>query len=88
MSFRGNPVTNRKAFDLNSTIDNFAVKLVADSHWYWSRFAGPVVPLEDMYIRAADGGAPNFDQYIVVADARLFDIFEPKNTRRPKRFKR
>src|SRR5260370_1778448 len=63
---------------IGDDLDYLAHELVSDQEGGWNGLTRPIIPLEDMHVRAADTGAPHADQNVIDADARDLDLFEPK----------
>ena len=77
VALRRDPVADLQATHLDAEVDDFATEFVADGHRHRDSGARPVVPLENMDIRAADRGAVDLDQDIVMANLRRGDVFHP-----------
>ena len=60
-------------------LDYLANKLVADDHWHGNGLLCPGVPVPDVNIGAADGGAVNLDEDVADSDARLWHILHPES---------
>src|SRR5210317_375437 len=82
MSFSGNAVADFDTPDFAADIDDLADEFMSDGHRNPNRLPGPVVPIENMNIRAADSGLANAYEYIVVPDFRLRYIVHPDAFRR------
>ena len=50
---------------------------MADRHGHRDGLLGPVIPVVDMQIGAANGRALDLDEYVVDAQFRVRDVFEP-----------
>src|SRR5690606_25830397 len=74
MPFARHAVADVEPADLLPDLNDLAHIFMAHMHGNRNRLAGPVVPLPDMNIGAADGGFPNLDQDIVMANNRPLDI--------------
>jgi hypothetical protein len=62
--------------DVLADLDDFADELVADHHRDGNRLLRPLIPLVDVQIGAADGGALDLDQHVVGARFGLGHILE------------
>ena len=68
MPFTGDPIADGEAAHLLTDSDHFPNIFVADHHGYRNGLLGPLVPVVDMDIGAADGGFADLDQQVVVAE--------------------
>jgi hypothetical protein len=57
--------------DESSDLDYVAGEFMSDDEWRLAAAAGPLIPVVDVNVGAADSGAANFDQNFIVADFRL-----------------
>src|SRR3546814_197215 len=82
MPFARNAVANSEAADLLPYFHDFTHVLMPHMHGHRDRFGGPIVPVPDMHIGAANRGLADFDQDIVMADGRLVDRCQDQACRR------
>src|SRR6516164_3364989 len=78
VTFTGNQFPRLEVVNVGTDLDNLSDKLMADRHGHWDRFAGPVVPVEDMNVCTANSSAQNADQHIVDAKGRFGNILQPE----------
>src|SRR3546814_7820389 len=74
MPFTRYPVADIEATDFLSDFNDLAHVLMAHVHGHRYCLAGPVIPLPDMNIRAADGCFPDLDQDVVMANNGSFNF--------------
>ena len=72
-------VAGEEVVDVGADLDDFADELVADGHGDFDGFLGPVVPLEDVHVGAADAGVAHANQNVIDTDGRLWNVFQPKS---------
>ena len=77
MSFCRHSIARLKAADLAAAFDDFTVKLMPNREWHRNRFAGPFIPFVNVDVGAADGGAADPNEYIVMPGYRFLDILKP-----------
>jgi hypothetical protein len=80
MTFRRNAIADNESFDFTAAFDDFSVELVANGCGYLDRALRPVVPLEYVDVRAANGASFYLNKNIVVADRRLRHVLHPDAT--------
>ncbi len=68
MGFAGDPVAHLAVLDGAAHGHDVAGGLVAQGHRGLDALLGPVVPLQDVEVGAADGGAVDLDKDLVIAD--------------------
>src|SRR5688500_7212922 len=68
----------------SSNIDDVSRELVSHDERWLAPPSCPVVPVVNVYVRPADSGAPNADQYFILSDLRLGHV--AKNDSRSCRF--
>ena len=56
MSFGGDPIANFKTLHDFAECRHYAHVFVTDHHRYWNGFGGPVIPIPDVHVGAANGG--------------------------------
>ena len=78
VSFTRDQLTRLEVVHIRSHLDNFANKLMPDNHRYGNRSPRPVVPVEDVNVRAANSGTQDANEDIVDADCGLGNIFQPQ----------
>ena len=66
----GDPVAHLAVMNVFTHLYNVAGGFVAGDHGRMDPRLRPLVPVHNVEIRAADGGAVNFDQNLVIADLR------------------
>src|SRR5262249_29253674 len=71
-------VAGAEVIDVGADLDDLADELVADDHGHGDGPAGPVVPLVDVDVGAADAGALDADQDVVDADSRPRHVLPPQ----------
>ncbi len=78
MSFRGHPIALFVAGDLAARGGDNAGEFVTHRHGQRDGCLGPLIPLVDMNVRAANGAALGADQHVVGPDVGHRDVFQPK----------
>ena len=77
MPFSGHTVADFVVLHTASDIDNLSDIFMAYGHRNLDGVLGPLVPIVDMEVGAADGHLPYLDEDIVHSDFRHRDIFHP-----------
>src|SRR5690606_24842606 len=73
---RRHPVADVDVGHQGAHLRHVAGELVADGEWRTAAPLRPGVPVVDVDVGAADAGAPDADQHLVVADLRLGNVGE------------
>src|SRR5271165_3946496 len=81
--FAGDAIAGFDSAHFAAHLDDFARVLVTHGHGYGHGFLRPRVPVVDVHVGAANGGAVHLDQHVVVADRRLGHILHPDSRFRP-----
>ena len=77
VSLARDPIAGAEAAHLAADLDDLARILVTHGHRHRHRLLRPGVPVVDMHVGAANGGATHFDEDVVVADRGLRHILHP-----------
>ena len=77
VAFSGHAIAGVEAAHFPAQFDDFAGILMADGHGHGHGLLRPGVPVVDMHVGAADGGAMHLDEYIVVADRGFRNVLQP-----------
>src|SRR5580693_4301013 len=78
MAFAGDEVADLEVGDVGADGRKFADELMADDHGNGYGLLGPLVPLINMDIGAADSGAADADEDVVDAVFGLGNVLEPE----------
>ncbi len=76
--FAADNVAHAKILHVAADIDDPADELVAHDQRHGDGFLRPGVPIENMYVRAANAGPQNLDQDVVDAEFRHGHVFQPE----------
>src|ERR1700682_1111594 len=77
MSLAGNPVAGMKTAYFAAHLDDLAGILVTHGHGYRHRLLSPSIPVVDVHVGAANGGAMHFDEYVVVSHGGFRNVLHP-----------
>ena len=78
MPFSGHNLPDLEALDIGTETDNFAYKFMSDDHRHGNGLLGPIVPMPDMHVRAANRGSPHANECVIDSGNRLFHLLEPQ----------
>src|ERR1035441_4182194 len=78
VAFTADDVAGIEVVDVGANADYLADKLMSNHHRHRNRLLGPVVPLEDMHVGAADAGIANAHQNVIDAHGRLCTVLQPQ----------
>lgn len=76
VTFSADKLARKEVRHIRSDCRDFANKLMADHHGNRDSFARPGIPLVNVHVGAADGGAPNPNQNIVNPNLRDGNLSE------------
>ena len=62
---------------VRADFDDLTNEFMSNDHRYRDCLPGPVIPLEDMHVGAADTCVSNADQHVVDADGGFWNFFQP-----------
>src|SRR5689334_22287740 len=79
MTFTRNQFAWTKIVHIGADLNDLANKLMTNDHRHRNRFFGPVIPIVDVYVRAANAGAQHADQNIVDSDTGLRNVLQPQS---------
>src|SRR5581483_11519723 len=79
VSFAADDFAGVEIVDVRPDGDDFASELMTDGERDGNGGSGPIVPLINMQVGAADAGVADADQDIVDSDGRFGYIFEPQS---------
>jgi len=77
MTFPGYAIARVKAAHFAAQFDDLAGILMAHRHGDRYGLLRPGIPIVNVHVGAADGGAMHLDQHIIVTDRRFRDILHP-----------
>src|SRR6185369_5429488 len=70
--------TGEKIFYVGTDFDDFTHELMPNHHRDGDRFLRPLVPFENVNVRAANAGAIHFDHHVIDADLWHWHLIEPE----------
>ncbi len=79
VTFAADDLSHSEIRDAGADLDQFANELVADHQGDRDGLAGPVVPIVDVEVGAANARLPYLDQYVVVSKNGFGHFFHPKS---------
>src|SRR5277367_5939481 len=77
VSLAGNSIAGFHTAHFAADLHDLARVLMTDCHRHRNGFLRPGIPVVDMHVGAANGGAVDFDEHIVVTDRGLGHVFHP-----------
>jgi hypothetical protein len=77
MAFPTHDIARMEVVYIRTDFHDLPDKFMTDGHWDGDGLSCPLVPLVNMDIRSANTGIPNADQYIIDADGRFCNLFQP-----------
>ena len=77
VSLAGHPIAGLDAAHLAADLDDLARILVTDGHRHRNGLLRPRIPVVDVHVGAADGGAVHLDEHVVVTDRGLRHVLHP-----------
>ena len=77
VAFAGDAIADGEAAHFLADGDHLSHILVTDHHGHGYGLLGPLIPVVDVHVGAADGGLADLDQQIVVAELGSRDVRHP-----------
>ena len=76
--FTGNQIAGLEIMHIAADLGHPAHKFMTYGHRHGNGFLGPLIPVVNVHIRAADRGFVNLYEYIADADLRNGHFFQPE----------
>ncbi len=78
VAFTAHDVAGEEVQHVGADFRDAADELVTNGHGHGNDLLGPIVPLVNMHVGAADTGPQHLDENVVDSDFGDFDVFEPQ----------